>query len=137
MSIIADPCKIFVDSTKPAEIGPNYAYLVIRIFPDNVPTHLAILCHFGETNDILFLGGLVQLSTGNKTSTIQTFLLKQLRNFLDSTSRLTNLAKCMCIENTMFLISINLLTILFRSRMRVSVISLTSLEILGGICYCF
>ena len=48
------------DSTGPAEVGPHYAYLVIRIFPANVPAYLAVLCYYGETNDIFFLGGLDQ-----------------------------------------------------------------------------
>ena len=58
------------DSIEPAELCPHYAYLVIRIFLGNVPTYLDVLCHYGETNDIFFLGGLVQLSPGNKTITI-------------------------------------------------------------------
>jgi hypothetical protein len=70
------------DSTKPAELGPHYAYLIMRFFPGSVPTYLAVLCHYGETNDIVFPGGLVQLSPGNKTSATQTFLLKQLRKLL-------------------------------------------------------
>jgi hypothetical protein len=70
------------DSTKPTEICPHYAYLIIRIFPGNVPANLAILCHYGETNDIFFPGGVVQLSSRNKTSTVHTFLLKRLRQLL-------------------------------------------------------
>jgi len=66
------------DSTEAAELYRHYAYHVIRIFPGNVPTYIAVQCHYGETNDIFFLGGLVQLSLRNKTSTMQTFLLKHL-----------------------------------------------------------
>jgi len=51
-------------------------------FPGNVPTHLAVPCHYGETNDSFFPSGLVQLSLGNKTSAIQTFLLKQLKQLI-------------------------------------------------------
>ena len=47
------------DSVAPVEQGPHYAYLIIRIFPANVLAYLAVLCHYGETNDIFFLGGLV------------------------------------------------------------------------------
>ena len=50
------------DSTEPVEQSPHYAYLVIRIFLGNVPTDLAVLCPYGETNDIFFHGGLVELS---------------------------------------------------------------------------
>ncbi len=50
------------DSTKPDEQSMHYAYLIIRIFPGNVLTDLAVLCHYGETKDILFPGGLVELS---------------------------------------------------------------------------
>ena len=68
--------------TKPSKVAPHYAYPVIRSFPVDVPTYLAVLCHYGETNDIFSPGGLVQLSPQNITSTIQTFLLKQLRKLL-------------------------------------------------------
>ena len=54
------------DSTEPDEVCPQYAYLVIQIFPGNVPIDLALLCHYGETNDIFFPGGLVQLSPFKK-----------------------------------------------------------------------
>ena len=40
------------------------------------------MCHYGEANDIFFPSGLVQLSPGNKTSILQTVLLKQLRQLL-------------------------------------------------------
>ena len=69
------------DSTEPAEVCPYYAYLVIRFFLSNVPTNYAVLCHYGKTNDIFFPGGLVQLSLGNKTSTIKN-LLKQLKQLI-------------------------------------------------------
>ena len=77
MSTITDPYPMSSDSTEPAELGPHYAYLIIRIFPGNIPVNLAVLCHYDETNHIFFPGGLVQLSPGNKTSIVQTFLLKQ------------------------------------------------------------
>ena len=79
---VAEPYTISFDSTEPAELCPHYAYLVIRIFPGNVPTYLAVPCHYGETDDIFFLGGFVQLSLGNITNTIQIFLLKQLRQLI-------------------------------------------------------
>ena len=59
------------DSIEPVKLGPRYAYLLIRIFSGNVPTYLAVLCHYGETNDIFLPDGLVQLSHGNKTITVQ------------------------------------------------------------------
>ena len=49
------------DSTELAEQNTHYAYLIIRIFPADVPADLAVLCHYGETNDIFFPSGLVQL----------------------------------------------------------------------------
>jgi hypothetical protein len=70
------------DSTDPAEQSPHYAYLIIRIVPANVLAYLAVLCHYGETNDIFFPGGLVELSPRNKASIVQTFLLTQLRKLL-------------------------------------------------------
>jgi hypothetical protein len=70
------------DSSEPAELGPHYAYSIIQIFLGNLPAYLVVLCHYGKTNDIFFLGGLVQLSPINKTSTVQTFLLKHLRQLL-------------------------------------------------------
>jgi hypothetical protein len=70
------------DSTQPAEQSPHYAYLIIRFFPGNVPTDLAVLGHYGETNDIFFRGGLVELSPRNKNSTVQTFLLTHLRKLI-------------------------------------------------------
>ena len=59
------------DSTETVELGPHYTYLIIRFFPGNLPAYLAVLCHYGETNDIFFPCGLVQLSPRNKTSTVQ------------------------------------------------------------------
>jgi hypothetical protein len=70
------------DSAEPAELGPHYAYLIIRIFPRNLPAYLVVMCHYGETNDIFFPSGLVQLSPRNKTSLVQTFILKHLRQLL-------------------------------------------------------
>ena len=51
------------DFTEPAEQNPHYAYLTIRIFSANVPADLAVVCHYGETNDIFFPGGLVEISS--------------------------------------------------------------------------
>jgi len=76
MSTVAYLCTMSFDSTKPAEVCPHYAYMVIWKFPANATTYLAVFCHSGHTNDILFPGGLIQLSFGNKTSAVQTFLLK-------------------------------------------------------------
>jgi len=70
------------DSTEPVEQSLHYAYLIIRIFPGNVPTDLAVLCHYGETNDIFFPGGLVELSSSSRCKTVQNFLLVQLRKLL-------------------------------------------------------
>ena len=56
-------------------------YLIIRIFSSTVPTYLAVLCHYGETNDVFFPGGLVELSS-SRCRTLQTVLLAQLRDLL-------------------------------------------------------
>ena len=69
------------DSTEQVEQSLHYAYLIIRIFPGNVPTDLAVLGDYGETNEIFFPGGLVELSS-SRCKTAQTFLLVQLRNLL-------------------------------------------------------
>jgi hypothetical protein len=58
------------DSTEPVEQSLHYAYKIIRIFPGNVPTDLAVLYHYGETNDIFFPGGLVELSS-SRCKTVQ------------------------------------------------------------------
>jgi hypothetical protein len=69
------------DSTELADQNPHYAYLIIRIFPSTVPADLAVLCHYGSTNDVFFPGGLVELSP-SRCRTVQTFLLTQLRDLL-------------------------------------------------------
>ena len=69
------------DSIELAEQSLHYAYLIIRIFPGNIPTDLAVMRHYGETNDIFFPGGLVELSS-SRCKTVQTFLLVQLRKLL-------------------------------------------------------
>ena len=69
------------DSTDLAEQCLYYAYLIIRIFPGKVQTDLTLLCHYGETNDIFFPGGLVELSS-SRCKTVQTFLLVKLRKLL-------------------------------------------------------
>jgi len=69
------------DSTEPAEQNPHYVYQIIRIFPSNVLADLALLYHYGESNDIFFPGGLVELSS-SRCKTIQTFLLARLRKLL-------------------------------------------------------
>ena len=43
-----------LDSTEPAEQSQHYAYLIMRMFPANVPAYLAVLGHYGETTDISF-----------------------------------------------------------------------------------
>jgi len=63
------------------EQSMHYTYLTIRSFSGSVPTDLAVLCHYGETNDILFPSGLVELSS-SRCKTVHTFLLLQLRKFL-------------------------------------------------------
>jgi hypothetical protein len=69
------------DSTELDEQGTHYAYLIIHIFPANVPADLAVQCHYGETNGIFFPGGLVELSL-SRCKTEQTFLLTHLRKLL-------------------------------------------------------
>ena len=68
-------------STKPYEV-PHYAYLVIRFYPANVPTHLAVMCHYGETNDIFVHSGLAKLSPRNNANIVHTFLLIHLTKLL-------------------------------------------------------
>jgi hypothetical protein len=67
------------DSIELAEQNLHYAYLIIRIFPSTVPADLAVLCQYGETNDIFLPCGLVELSL-SRCKTVQTFLLAQLRD---------------------------------------------------------
>ena len=69
------------DSTEPAGQSQHYAYLFIRTFPGNVPTDLAVLCHYGETNEIFFPSGLVELSS-SRCKTVHAFLLVHLRKLL-------------------------------------------------------
>jgi hypothetical protein len=45
------------NSIDPFDVVPHYAYLVIRLFPADIPRYLAVRCHYGDTNDIFFLGG--------------------------------------------------------------------------------
>ena len=74
------------DSTELVEQSLHYAYLIIRIFPGNVPTGPAVLCHYGETNGIFCPGGLVELSS-SRCKTVQTFMLVYNRgNLWDFTS---------------------------------------------------
>ena len=49
--------------------------------PSDVSANLAVLCHYGQTNDVFFPGGLVELSS-SRCRTVQTFLLAQLRDQL-------------------------------------------------------
>jgi hypothetical protein len=48
------------NSTEAVELH-HYAYLIIRIYPP-FPREISLLCHYGETNDVFFLGGMVKLT---------------------------------------------------------------------------
>jgi len=80
MSTTANFYLMSSDSTELDEQSLNCAYLIIRIFPGNVPTDLAVLCHYGKTNDIFFRGGLVELSL-SRCKTVHTFVLVKSHKF--------------------------------------------------------
>jgi hypothetical protein len=79
---------------------------IIRIFLGNVPTVLALLCQYGETNDIFFPFGLVQLSPRDIQCRLD--LIRKLKKLLRFTNRWANLVTRICTVNILFVMVMNM-----------------------------